>query len=370
MKPPVSPNSNYDDMDIPSPDFPQSSKNVSIIRSPPTDSGYGGSTRRPSEDSSYRRPSEDGGASYRRRPSEDNYGNRNEDGGYGYSSSRRKPSQDVVANLRGEERRRPSPDLSLSGRRSGEDDRNLARRPSGSVSTTSDSTNATNAQREVIIPNKSIIAEEDIEVPYGRERESSSTAVGGRASRSPDNRDRSPDMRGDTDGDGITDNEPSNARSPQLEVRGLGGLSGLSGLTARLRDNRNVEDDEEEWSGTGRSGGEDYFDKMSLGRVSVTSDRSAGGAGGGMGQNSRSSGGNLNSGRMSKNGGSFEDVEALRRDYEYKIATMQSKIGGLERSLEEAEERGKRMRDESAEEKARVLEEEIRFLRDVSNAGP
>lgn len=343
-------------MDVPSPDFPQSLKTASstTMRSTPPDSGYGGSTRRPSEESYRPRPSEDS-LSYRRRPSEDAYGSREDDSSFGrdpYGSSRRKPSQDVIANLRNEER---------GGRRSGDDDRDLARRPSGSISTTSDSTNATNAQREVIIPNKSIIAEEDIEVPYGRERESSSTAVGGRISRSPDTRDRSPDQR-DTDSELVIDTDPNDSRSPRLEVKGLGGglggLSGLSGLTARLRD-RAADEEEEDWSGTGRSGGEDYFDKMSLGRASVASDRSAG-----AGQ-ARSSA-NMNSGRLSKTGGSMENTEALRREYEYKIATMQSRITGLERSLEDAEERGRRMRDEGAEEKVKVFEEEIRFLRDVS----
>ncbi|KAL5504573.1 SPA2 [Sanghuangporus vaninii] len=357
LQDPTSPTSNYDDLDIPSPDFPQSSKNINMPRSVPTDSGYAGSSRRPSEDS-YRRPSEEG---FRRRPSEDAYGgNRSEEGIYGATrrpsedsfagSSRRKPSQDIVSSLRNEERRRPSPDIALSGRRSGEDDRDLARRPSGSVSTTSDSTNATNAQREVIIPNKSTIAEEEIEVPYARERESSSTAVGERNSRSPDVRDRTPDFRGDTDGEGITD---SSARSPQLEVSGLGGLSGL---TARLRD-RTLDEDDEDWSGQNRSG-EDYFDKMSFGRTSVASDRSAGGA------PSRASA-SMNTGRMSKTGGTYEvDLEALRREYEYKIATMQSRITTLERSLEDAEERGRRFAENDNDEKTKVLEEESKLLRE------
>ncbi|KAI5118308.1 hypothetical protein M0805_006476 [Coniferiporia weirii] len=364
---PTSPTSNYDDLDVPSPDFPQSSKDSMATRVAPTDSGYAASSRRPSEDN-YRRPSED---SYRRRPSEDAYGNRSEDGGYNgvrrvsednnfgrdsfAASSRRKPSQDIVSNLRNEERRRPSPDVTLSGRRSGEDDRELARRPSGSISTASDSTNATNAQREVIIPNKSTIAEEDIEVPYGRERESSSTAVGGRASRSPDTRERSPDQRMDTDGEGITDNEPSSSRSPQMEAGGLGGLSGLS---ARLRDRPVEEEDEDSWSGQGRSG-EEYFDKLSLGRASVASDRSLG-----LGQSSRVSA-SINPGRSSKAGGAFEaDLESLRRDYEYKIATMQSRLTGLERSLEDAEERERRLRASAGDEKVKLLEEEVKVLRE------
>lgn len=346
---------------MPSPDFPQSSKASTTIRTQPTESGYAGSSRRPSDDG-YRRPSEE---SYRRRPSEDVYGTRSEDGGYGsgrrpgedgYGASmpsRRKPSQDTVTNLRNEDRRRPSPDITLNGRKSGEDDRELARRPSGSVSTTSDSTTATNAQREVIIPNKSTIAEEEIEVPYGRERESSSTAIGGRVSRSPDIRDRSLDGKGDTDGEGITDNEPQRPRSSQLEA----GLGGLSGLTARLRD-RSIDEEDDSWSGQGRSG-EEYYDKMSFGRASVASDRS-------IGLGSRTSA-SLNNGRTSKTGGPItDDSEALRRDYEYKIATMQNRLTGLERALEDAEEREKRLKETMDNNKMKLLEEEITSMRKAS----
>lgn len=339
-------------MDVPSPDFPQANKGTRVT---PVEN-----TRRPSED-------------FRRRPSEDAYGNRSEDGGFGtngrrpsedayggressYSySSRRKPSQDIAQGLRGDERRQPSLDISL-GRRSGEDDRDqLARRPSGSVSTTSDSTNATNAQREMIIPNKSTIAEEEIEVPYGRERESSSTAMGGARismSRSPDARSRSPELRADTD-DGETD--PSNTRS-------AGGLGGLSGLSARLRDRTLEEEEEDGWGsgGAGRSG-EEYFDKMSIGgRTSVASDRSAGPGG-------RSST-TMNAGRASRAGGSVDiDIEGLRREYEYKIATMQTRISSLERSLEESDEKNRRLKEDSGDEKEKIklLEEELKGLREV-----
>ncbi|PAV24137.1 cell polarity [Pyrrhoderma noxium] len=326
---PTSPTSNYDDLDVPSPDFPQANKGTRVT---PVEN-----TRRPSED-------------FRRRPSEDAYGNRSEDGGFGtngrrpsedayggressYSySSRRKPSQDIAQGLRGDERRQPSLDISL-GRRSGEDDRDqLARRPSGSVSTTSDSTNATNAQREMIIPNKSTIAEEEIEVPYGRERESSSTAMGGARismSRSPDARSRSPELRADTD-DGETD--PSNTRS-------AGGLGGLSGLSARLRDRTLEEEEEDGWGsgGAGRTG--------PGGRSSTT----------------------MNAGRASRAGGSVDiDIEGLRREYEYKIATMQTRISSLERSLEESDEKNRRLKEDSGDEKEKIklLEEELKGLRE------
>lgn len=354
-------------MDVPSPDFPQSSSSKvppSLRSLPVTDSGYAGS-------SAGRRPSEE---NYRRRPSEDAYGNRSEDGGYGsgrrpsedsyardpfaspVGSTRRKPSQDTVTTLKNEERRRQSPDIVPTPRRPSDDidrDRELARKPSGSVSTTSDSTtSATNAQREMIIPNKSTIAEEEIEVPYGRERESTSTAIGDRLSRSPDVRDRSPDRRPDTDGEGLTDAEPSSARSAPLEI------GGLSGLSARLRDRNGEEDDEDGWSGQNRSG-EEYYDKMSFGRASVASDRSSSAL-----TTSRTAG-NGNTGRLSKSVGNGDDVEALRREYEFKIATMQNRLAGLERELEDAEERERRMREAAGEEKMNALENEVKKLREV-----
>lgn len=262
-----------------------------------------------------------------------------------------------MTQLRGEERQGSSPGAVQPGRRSGDGDRDLARRPSGSVSTASDSTNATNAQREMIIPNKSTIAEEDIEVPYGRERESSSTAMGGLASRSPRERDRSsPEQLGDTDGDGPTDNEPSAFRSPMVENDGLLGLGGLS---ARLRERVGEDDDEDDegWSGQNRSG-EEYFDRLSLGRASVTSDRS-------VGPSTRMSG-SVNAGRTSKSAGSYEpDIETLRREYEYKIATMQTRITNFERSLEESQEKERHIAEACGSEKVRELEQIISTLNKV-----
>lgn len=111
------------------------------------------------------------------------------------------------------------------------------------------------------------------------------------------------------------------------------GLSGLSGLSARFNE------DDGQKSGP-VSGGEEYFDKMSYGRASVASDRSNGKAGGG-------------------------DDDNLRREYEFKIATMQSKIAGLERDLGSADERGKRGAD--GEVRVRQLEDELVEFRRVSS---
>jgi protein SPA2 len=56
-----------------------------------------------------------------------------------------------------------------------------------------------------------------------------------------------------------------------------------------------------------------------------------------------------------------EDQEKMRRDYEYKIATMQSRIQGLELDLRNAEDQGRRM----GEERVRQMEEELDSLRRV-----
>ncbi|KAI0042955.1 hypothetical protein FA95DRAFT_1524753 [Auriscalpium vulgare] len=201
-------------------------------------------------------------------------------------NSRRRPSQDTTSTLQ----------------------QDLGRRPS--VASASDSTSTTNAQSAtatsgMIIPNKSTIAEEDIEVPYARR--------GGSA------RDRESESEGDV-GD-----EPG----------------GLSGLAQRLR---GTEDDEPGL----RSGGDEYFDKMSFGRGSVASDRSAKGApGAGVG------------GRASA-GASVEE-ERMRRDYEYRIATMQNKIAGLEREVEDREEWERKAQESN--DRVSQLEEELNEVR-------
>jgi protein SPA2 len=308
----TSPGSNYDD-------YPSSEYNAPYSRGTPS----GGPARRISED----RAVDSGyGASspVPVRKSIDDYGARRSEDGYGGESypgsgSRRRPSQDT------------------SGRRSADRDRDLGRRPSQSVSVHSDSTSTTNAQSAtagMIIPNKSTIAEEEIEVPYGREiRDSTGTAV--------DERDRSKERGQETD----TDAENDDLRSP------ASGLGGLSGLTARLQ----ADDDEDDGMMSGTRSADDYYDKMSFGRASVTSDRSAGGR---------------MSGRVSVGGGGggSEDSERIRRDYEFKIATMQTRITGLERDLESAQ---MREQDRSnGDDRVRMLETELEELRRVSEHLP
>lgn len=215
----------------------------------------------------------------------------------------------------------------MTGRRSEEYGGALVgRRPSESVSTTSESTSASNAQSAgmgMIIPNKSTIAEEEIEVPYGREvRDSASTAMDDRTRE----RERERDSDSDVDEDGLRP-------------------GGLSGLSARLQA---VEGEDEDRAG---SRGEDYLDKLSYGRASVTSDRSNGAAGVGA---------RLMGGRASV---AAEESERMRRDYEYKIATLQSRVATLEREVEDSREREQKWAE--GEARVRAVEEELRDLRQV-----
>ncbi|KAI9064956.1 hypothetical protein FKP32DRAFT_1591027 [Trametes sanguinea] len=315
--PEKSPGSAYDD--YPSPDFPRNGR-ASEDRG--NDSGYGESAS-----GAGRRPSEDNG-----RRSADAYGST---ASYG---SRRKPSQDLY----GGDRRRPSQDTTGG----------LGRRPSESVSINSESTSASNAQSAtagmgMIIPNKSTIAEEDIEVPYGRDaRDSASTAM----ERDP-GRDRSVDRGGG--GGGASDSERDADFSPRSPP--VGGLGGLNGLSARFQTADTGEDDE--GVGGARSG-DDYYDRMSYGRQSAASDRSTGAAG---------IGARMLGGRASVTG---EEQERMRRDYEFKIATMQKRITGLERDLEDVQERELKWLD--GEKRVREMEEELsevrRRLEEKSNA--
>ena len=59
-----------------------------------------------------------------------------------------------------------------------------------------------------------------------------------------------------------------------------------------------------------------------------------------------------------------EDVESLRREYEYKIATMQTRIAGLERDLEDAQERERKWQE--SEGRVREMEDDLMELQRVS----
>ena len=349
--------STYDD--YPAPDFPSSSpsRNAAKARASgrtssdrPSDSGYGGSP-------SIRKPSED-----RRRPSETEFtaGRKNEDtyrrpddvfagrivGEESFSAalaSRRKPSQDTndvfAGRIVGDEsfsaalasRRKPSQDTTRKP-----DESEFGPRHSGAVSTSSETTSSlagaqsTTATSAVIIPNKSTMEEEYIDIPYGRDgRDSGVTIL--------DERERTRDgLGGDNEQDSASE-YPSpmmNSRSP---------LVGLSGLSARLK---GVEDDDELVAGN--KSGDDLYDKY--GRSSVDSTRSAG--------NSAS---NVRMATVRTT--APEDQEKLRRDYEYKIATMQTQITNLQRDLGDNTEHEKKRKE--SESRVKHLEEELASIHQV-----
>lgn len=295
-----SPASNYDD--TPSPDFqPSHNRTATLSRSSirsrqsedrdrPSDSGYGSGGRR-SEDR--KRPSEqfEYGSPPMNRRSEDPYAGVSEVNPYtGGPASRRKPSQDAT--------------------------REHLRRPS--ASNTSDTTSTVNgvsttAASGMIIPNKSMMTEEIIQVPYGRnQRESAST----------------------NDHDSLA---PSGEDLDDFSSPKAGGLNALGN---RLR----LEEEDDDVIVGGNSADE-RAERLSYGRASVSSDRSAGGGVGVRFANGRTStGGNV----------AAEDSEKLRREYEYKIATMQSQMQTLQRNLDEADEN---------EAHSRELEQELTNLR-------
>jgi hypothetical protein len=187
----------------------------------------------------------------------------------------------------------------------------------------------------MIIPNKSTIEEEYIEVPYGRDaRESGSSTI--------DEHERSRETTGDngrlTDGDLDTTSEYPSPLSPRSPP------AGLSGLSARLK---GVEDEDDQ-GGIGGRNGDDYYDKY--GRSSVNSNHSA----------TSGLGARIPAGRAIVS----EDQEKMRRDYEFRIATMQTQITSLQRDLGDAGERERKWNE--GEAKVRQMEEELMSLRRVS----
>lgn len=272
-------------------------------------------------------------SSLRRRTSEDSF---TPDSGTTQPTSlrQRKAYQDVYADIRAEERSRQSPDRLAHTRRpsadaSQERSKDMGRKLSSSVSTISDSL-ASATQREMIIPNKSTMTEEEIRVPYGRERESLSTATAV----------DEPSFRGServtsTDGDYF-----DNGRGPGRRSRSQ--TAGLSGLADRLRDKTTDEEDHS-------------TSKPLNGRISVTSDRSTASLLGSRTNPSYSS--------------TVVDPEEVRQKYEYTIATMKSRMSSLDRSIKDTTEREKEQRSiaEASVDKARVLETELRLLKEVCN---
>ncbi|KAF7362137.1 hypothetical protein MVEN_00559700 [Mycena venus] len=303
----ITPGSTYDD--YPVSDFPNNSPPRNTGRASadrPSDSGYGGSSvssRRPSEDR--RRPSEDRDRDYPTggRRSADAYAGRTsgDDNSYAPSttSSRRRPSQDTT-------------------RRSDDRDRERDYRPRGAPSISSDTSNLTAQQQSttatsaIIIPNKSTIEEEYIEVPYGREaRESGVSTL--------DDRDRDRDRNDDLP------EPPDTASDYPLSPQSPAG--GLSGLSARLLKDDNDDDYGRAGSDRDRERDRDRMDMRDVGRSRPNE----------------------------------EEAENIRREYEARISTMQTQISTLQREREDADERERAWMD--GEARVRQMEEELVTVR-------
>lgn len=314
----MSTNSNYDD--YPAPDFPSNNsapKNDSRTSGRqsadrPSDSGYGSvSSSRPS--ANRRRPSEIGLPGRRsddsyRRP-DDAYGTRDENLATALVS-RRQESQDTT--------RREDSDREF-GYKLGQSTRSTAESASTVNQPPAPSTTATSA---VIIPNKSTIEEEYIDIPYGRDGRDSGIE------------DRNLGMVRDDGGDSAND-------YPNLMSR-PSPPGGLGGLTARLK---SMEDEEDLRPGS-RSG-DDSYDKYVRPVL----------------ESGRSSPSDVASQIREVGTSVAGETEKIRSEYEYKIATMQLQLSSLQHDLGNATE-SERLHRES-EKRVHKLEEELVGFRQV-----
>ncbi|KAF8308269.1 hypothetical protein DL93DRAFT_2171228 [Clavulina sp. PMI_390] len=268
--------------------------------------------RRPSSSSSYGRGGGQGDNYSRNAPSRE--------------MPNRKPSQDYPGsnnNYPSQSRRQPSDDF--------------ANNPS--PITPSQPGQATTG---VIIPNKSMIAEEEIKVPFGQAGDDDDLSPSSSRAGSPEDGAMRVSLQSASTAN-LREPRSPDGRSPldrlgqaQAQTFGLNALGANLGVGGGVRS-----DDDLDETGSERRGGSDYYDKMSFGRTSVQSDVSKRGMGARQ---------------------SVEDPEKLRRDYEFKIATMQTRMASLEGAVVDAN----KARDEEVAQRAE-LEDEIRNLRDASS---
>jgi len=173
----------------------------------------------------------------------------------------------------------------------------------------------------VIIPNKSTIAEEEITVPFERPEDRTSRTTS-------DERDDPYDDRDTEDGASV------GFKSPMSPPAGLSGLNALSNIGNRPKE-RSRDSDED--PGTARSGDSDYY--YNRGAASPARNGSF-------------------KGRQSNT----IDEEKIRREYELKIATMQSRINSLEGDVVDASSR-----KSESDDLVRKLQNELEQLRNVSD---
>ncbi|KAG8737151.1 component of the polarisome [Ceratobasidium sp. 428] len=224
-----------------------------------------------------------GSGSDRRRPSQDDYGVRRRPS---EDETRRQPSVDAI-------RRRPSGDEGPYRRPS--QDAQVGRRPSQDKP-------AGTASSSYVTPNKSTIVEEVIQVPYGRDEGTEDEDEDDRNARRPS-----------------SDEDPSR-HSKKPSQGGLNAL-GFSLLSTPLSP---TSDDGALPNGLNGRAASDYYEKMSFGRASVSSSQ---GGGGGERRNT--------------------EIEDVRREYEFKIATMQSKLSALEDKARSESERARTLENDA-----------------------
>ncbi|KZT51608.1 hypothetical protein CALCODRAFT_487776 [Calocera cornea HHB12733] len=218
----------------------------------------------------------------------------------------------------------------------------------------------------VVNPTMSTMAEEEIEVPYGRDEpdEHEHDAVGGGRPGSGVSSDEGlPRGRREEE-----EEEEEEDRSPLLTGPSTatlqGGLNALAGgFDARMREfddpshahgrtsgsgedssallsPRTEERTDEDGVSTASRGVSEFYDKMSYGRASVASSAAVG----------------KRADRESV------EVEKLRREYEFKVATMNNRIQSLEAELGEVT----RSRDGSVQQ-LQAVREEVAKVRDLAN---
>ncbi|KAG8932703.1 component of the polarisome [Tulasnella sp. 418] len=242
------------------------------------------------------------------------------------TSSGRKPSQDTYQQDNSERRRQPSQDTLPSqyppGRNLSQSEdtiRSFTKKPSLDQSNAGHYRRPSQPTRQqsqddgyggsggsapgfpssatsgVVIPNKSTIAEEEIQVPYGKDDELSSGS--------------------DMQPNGRAQNANSlAAKSKRVMSTGYGAL-GANLLNAPL--SPTSEDDATPNTGVDRRGQSEIYDSLSFGRASVTSATSVGYRGG----------------REER-----EEAEKMRSEYEFKIATMQNRITNMDGELRTAKD--------------------------------
>lgn len=224
-----------------------------------------------------------------RRPSEDNV----RDGSMNGSSTRR-PSEDTLRSV--QHMQRPSKDTSNSEgalyRGASQDSEGYS--PAGAPST---------ATSGVVIPNKSTIAEEEIQVPYGRDDDESRDF------------DSASERGGAVDAKRFPPHQPNRSLSQGLNALGSSLLNGP--ISPGTDDGGGL--DRERVVGRGQG---DYYDTISAARASTVSTGSVlAGANGGRGTREER-----------------EAAEQMRSEYEFKIATMQNRISTLEIDLANAKD--------------------------------